>query len=452
MCVAPLVDDVGPDVDAGVVGQTIAKLPEVPVAQPRGVGQSRRHRDQEEEVLSPGWGHVGVGHAGGAHVEQGAFRPAVGVVDGLGVGTEGGVEVQVVVQQPGDAPVQAHVEEEGAGGQGPLVPVGLVVAAPALGEQLLLDVVVVPRADDDRGVPLDPISRGDTGDAPLRHGDGGHLLPIAEPDAVALGHPHHGPDDFVHPAHRVPGPQGRVGVVHQAVEGGGFFGFGPQEKNRKLDDLQQLRVLKVLARVRAEGGEQGQLHGVAQGLPTGEFPNGVGRLPDEGAHADVVLCPRFCQEGPQPESSARLQGLEQGLQRLHVGGDVHRAILEHHPVRRAQPNQVQLRRDFGPKPGKVPLKHVRHPVPTGPHVEEEALRSEGPCPAAGLVMAFEYVHRESVGRQRGRSSDAGKTCADDQRVGGRVGSKGRGHGQCAMGSVQGTRSDAFGSKAPPALR
>ena len=207
---------------------------------------ARGGRHQQEEVFAPFRSHAGVGDTGGADIEQRILGPSWRIVNLLGVGVEGGVEEEGVVLQSGDAAVDAEVEKQGTGGHFPLVPIGSIVPAEALRHQVLLRVVVVAGGDDlratDQGAANPKSSR-----LAILLDDALHLTVVLEPNALLLGHLDHAVHNAVHATHGIPGAEGGVRIVHQAVQRRRVLRFGPEEEHGELHQFDQPRVLEVFA-------------------------------------------------------------------------------------------------------------------------------------------------------------------------------------------------------------
>ena len=224
---------------------------------------------------------------------------------------------------------------------------------------------------------------------------------------MSFCHAHHGLHNFIHAAHGVPRPQAGVGVVHQAVKRGRVFRLGPQEKHRKLHDLEQLGMGEMLPGEGAERREQRKARGVHHGLPFRKLEGVVGRLGDKLAHADVVLDFRFRHEVPELLACACFNGLEDGGQCVQARWDLKRPIVKPNCVGGIQTHQVHLLVHVCTKVCEVPLEHIGHPVPTGAHVKGESFRLKLPCPASKGVVALK--HANSVARL-GQISGGGESC------------------------------------------
>ena len=334
------------------------------------------------------------------------------------------VEEQVVVQQAVHALVHPHVKEQRTRRHGPALPVSRVIPLPFCRQQLLFDVVVIRCRYDDFRVPVHPCGEGDPGRSTIDLPDFANYLAVVECHSVAFGHPHHGLDDFVHPAHRVPSAQTAVCIIHQAVQGRRLFRLRAEEEHRELHHLEELRVLEVFPGMFGERGEEGELRGVPQGRPLGKLHHAVGCALHERPHADLVFLLRFGHERFEPGPSPWLDGLEQSLLGLEISGDVDGAVVEEDLVTRIQPPQIQLLLHFRPVAVEKTFEDVRHPIPARPHVKPEAIRLEDPRAAARLVVLLQHMDLKAAVSQRSGGCNARKTSPDDKgltRSGRRIG-------------------------------
>ena len=280
---------------------------------------------------------------------------------------------------------------------------------------MLLHVVVVGTGDYGRSGPPAAILELDTGHALAVVGDLLDVAIVVEPHAFLLGYPHHRAHDFVHAAHGIPRTEHGVGVVHEAVQGWGFFRFGAQEQHREFDDLQQAFVAEELAGVRAEAAQQGELRGLLEGFPGSKLHHAVGGLLDKPIHADLVLDLRLVEEVLQGLTRAGLDGIEGRLELAEVGRDFDGSVIKPNGIGWVEAHQVELLGHIATELFEIRFKDVGHPVPTRPHVEREPFGFKHPRTATRVVMALEQIDLVAQFRQLRSGSDAGEACADDER-------------------------------------
>ena len=219
----------------------------------------------------------------------------------------------------------------------------------------------------------------------------------------------------MHAAHRVPRAEHGVGVVHEAVQGRGFFRFGAQEQHREFDDLQQAFVAEVLAGVLTEAAQKGQFRRLLEGLPRGKFHDAVGGLLDKPVHADLVLDLRLVEEVLQGIARAGFYGVEGRLKLTEVGWDFDRPVVKPNRVGGVEAHEVQLLLHVASEFFEIRFKHVGHPVPTGSHVKREPFGFENPRTATRVVVPFEQINLVAQFRQLGGGSDAGEASPNDER-------------------------------------
>ena len=231
----------------------------------------------------------------------------------------------------------------------------------------------------------------------------------------------------MHAAHGIPCPEGRVRIVHEAVESGRVLGLGAQEEDGELHQLDQSGILEVAPDVVAETAQQLEAGGISKDVQAGEFKGVVGGFVDEAPHADVILDLGLREEVVQLLSGTGLDGLEglsEGLRpRRHIEG----ALGKFHPVGRVETNQLVQLVHRPAELGEVAVEHVGHPVPARAHVESEPLGVESARASSGLSVAFEDGHVQAPAGEGGRRSEAGKAGSDDGDIEGGGGVTGHGH-------------------------
>ena len=194
----------------------------------------------------------------------------------------------------------------------------------------------------------------------------------------------------MHAALGVPGAQRQVGVVHERIQGRRVLGRGPQKQHRKLNKLQQLGVAEILARVLGHALQQVEAHRAFHNFPVHKLHYRAAGQLHKFVDTDVVLVLGLGQKSIEAHRAARLQAFKQLPQLGHAGRNIHGIItLKNDLIRRVEPHQFVIVGHLFAKLGEVLVKHARHPVPAGAHIEGESCGLKHAGPAAGAAVLFQ---------------------------------------------------------------
>ena len=231
----------------------------------------------------------------------------------------------------------------------------------------------------------------------------------------------------MHAAHGIPCPEGRVRIVHEAVESGRVLGLGAQEEDGELHQLDQSGILEVAPDVVAETAQQLEAGGISKDVQAGEFKGVVGGFVDEAPHADVILDLGLGEEVVQLLSRTGLDGFEGFGEGLGPCRNIEGALGEFHPVGGVEAHEVIQLVHRPAELGEVAVEDIGHPIPAWTHVESESLGVESAGTSSGLSVALEDGHVQAPAGEGCRCGEAGKAGSDDGDIegGGRV----SGHGQ-----------------------
>ncbi|MPM88622.1 hypothetical protein SDC9_135726 [bioreactor metagenome] len=218
-----------------------------------------------------------------------------------------------------------------------------------------------------------------------------------------------------HPFLREEHPQLEIHMAHDGVDCRRLGGIGTKKHHGVLEDLLGPSVADIPADKMIKLVQHPEAQTFGHQPSVEELTNMLVVTIEEILHRHLILVGGLLHVLLQCRSTALLEGFEQLHVLLKTRGKLCRLPFTVEDfvvgIERAE---VKVGRTFLAKQAEVALKHLRHEIPRGSHVEGKPILVPIACPSAKLIILFDQRDTPPIAGKESRCTEAAKASPDDK--------------------------------------